>query len=840
MNRSPLVTLSVLLGLTVGLRLAPAATPAVPAPQTTEQQWIVQSILEDLARLTLFAGHQAIPAETVPIVKVLEKPADGQGAHFAATVQWPGEAAVEQALDLPVHIWNAEGYAPVAAGFLEKRKLAPEKGVAAPAGGALASLTAFSTEALEKENRRLSGWVTAHPLNAEAHAQAALLLAVFACRETSGAFADTRGALNRATAHLALAQALGKSAAPSDSAAVAALLLTLPTGRQIDTEAALKSLEPRAAKQPELRPWLMAARLRERGNWRLLEKYDKATQLERVEYYRAYEASVGGDAVAKELEQRRPELTADWPRIVLSRDFSVSTGHVFTPMSIALEMREAATIFPEVAAKKPEEGAAKLTTALNQLPHGAVAQRGGKEPTVEIIDRGAWALYLQRHLCHAINQTHYFLLDLWGVPDEAAQMRKVCDTTFGKLWLYPLAVVESKRQSWLEQNTPGAVALISRHPEWVEPRFWTSFLAQRPPGAAPEVAPLEQFFTRPLPDGTLYGLTSLNGHGSRWDEFAELQTVDPVKLDRLVHLAPWNRGIVYTAVMAKSDSKPTPQQMLKAMEPFLDYDLQAMNSCAHVLQDQPEAWVRIVRKGAEFYPRNYLYLLDYLRDHKFEAEAAEAYEEAVKHGADPVMISNDSEWVVNYYFDHEKRGLAEKAAAFAAEVYSFTGLETMANLREREERTDEAEDYFGKIAERYQDSGPLIAFYRRHGGEKPASPYAKKLQRLTSAVFPQGIRKARLEDFHDAPRQGVLVAEANAAVIRAGLKLNDVIVALNGDRTDTFEQYGVVRSSDTKPDMRLIVYREGTGYLEITCSQHRRVFGANFVTYEAPRPKAAK
>ena len=93
---------------------------------------------------------------------------------------------------------------------------------------------------------------------------------------------------------------------------------------------------------------------------------------------------------------------------------------------------------------------------------------------------------------------------------------------------------------------------------------------------------------------------------------------------------------------------------------------------------------------------------------------------------------------------------------------------------------------------------------------------------LTSAVFPQGIQKARLEDFHEAPRQGVLVAGVNAAVTRAGLKLNDIIVALNGDRTDNFDQYGVVRSADSKPDMRLIVYREGAGYMEITCSQPGR------------------
>jgi hypothetical protein len=49
-----------------------------------------------------------------------------------------------------------------------------------------------------------------------------------------------------------------------------------------------------------------------------------------------------------------------------------------------------------------------------------------------------------------------------------------------------------------------------------------------------------------------------------------------------------------------------------------------------------------------------------------------------------------------------------------------------------------------------------------------------------------------------------------------------------------------VRCFDRKPDMRLIVYREGAGYMEFTCSQPRRIFGVDFATYEAPRAKPAR
>lgn len=825
------VLLSVLMMLAVSWR----ASAATAEPQTTEQQWIVQSILEDIARMTLFAGKQAIPAETAPLVKVVEKPADAQGSHFTATVQWPGEAALEQAVELPVHIWNVDGYAKVAAGFLEKRKLAAETKVTAPAGGALKSLTAYDSASLEKENLRLSKWVTEHPLDAEAHAQAALLVAVFASREASGAFYDTRGALNRATAHLALAQALRKGAAASDSAAVAALLLSLQTARQNDTEAALKALEPRAAKQPELAPWLLAAKMRERKNWRLLKDFAKATHLERVEYYRAYEAAISSEAVAKDLQERQPELTADWPRIVLNGSFAVPTGHQFAPVAVALEFKEIATVFPEIAGKEPAKDTAKLVRVLNQIPRGAVAQRLGPKPTVEIIDRGAWALHFQRHLCHAIHQTHYFLESLWGVPDEAAQMRQSCDQAFSKLWLYPLATLGGKNASWIKGNTAGLVSLVGLHPEWVEPHFWT--IIQE---SSKDVAPVEKFYTPPLPEGTLYGYLSPDPKFSRWASLNELQKDIPGEFDRLTELAPWNRVIVDSVVRGRSGGRPSPEQVLKAMAPFLDYDLQAMNACARAAYGEPEVWLRIMRQGAAFQPGNYINIMNYLRTHQREAEAAEAYEEARAKGADPITVANNSEWVVNYYYDHDQEDKANKAAVFAGDVYSYRGLATLANLRERQGRHQEAEEGFGKVAERYNDTGELVAFYRRHGGDKPGTIYAKKFETLTHDVFPKGIQKARFEDFRDPPLQGVLVASENNATRHAGLQLNDVIVALNGDRTDTFEQYSMVRRFDTKPDMHLILFRPGTGYMELKCEQERRVFGVDFQTYGGQGAQPAK
>lgn len=169
-------------------------------------------------------------------------------------------------------------------------------------------------------------------------------------------------------------------------------------------------------------------------------------------------------------------------------------------------------------------------------------------------------------------------------------------------------------------------------------------------------------------------------------------------------------------------------------------------------------------------------------------------------------------------------------ALHAAEVYSARGLETMAHLRERQGRNDDAESYYLKEQERHNDAGALISFYHRHDGETPGTPYAEKLKRATAKVFPQGLKRVSLKDFQGAPRQGVLIDGENEKVRQAGLKRGDIIVALDGERTDTMEQYMAVRNFDRWPEMKFIYFREGT-YRELAYALEGRMFNVSFVSY---------
>ena len=80
--------------------------------------------------------------------------------------------------------------------------------------------------------------------NPRAHEAAALALAAFAIAEAAEGLSDTRWALNRATAHLAMAQALQRRASGVDSGLAAAALLAL-TDRQRTAIAALDAITGR-------------------------------------------------------------------------------------------------------------------------------------------------------------------------------------------------------------------------------------------------------------------------------------------------------------------------------------------------------------------------------------------------------------------------------------------------------------------------------------------------------------------------------------------------------------------------------------------------------------------
>ncbi len=109
------------------------------------------------------------------------------------------------------------------------------------------------------------------------------------------------------------------------------------------------------------------------------------------------------------------------------------------------------------------------------------------------------------------------------------------------------------------------------------------------------------------------------------------------------------------------------------------------------------------------------------------------------------------------------------------------------------------------MEERYDDFGPLLAFCERYKKLTGDTRFEPEVKKRLKKVFPNGVERVSLADFHGSPADGVSILEQNQLLKAAGLRVGDVIVALNGTRTRTFSQYLYVRNSLTGPELDLTV-----------------------------------
>src|SRR2546430_1995992 len=212
------------------------------------------------------------------------------------------------------------------------------------------------------------------------------------------------------------------------------------------------------------------------------------------------------------------------------------------------------------------------------------------------------------------------------------------------------------------------------------------------------------------------------------------------------------------------------------------------------------------------------------------AAAAVAYQNAFERAEDRVYMANSSRLIVDYFFENGRVDDALKIVTDAADVYSHTGLCTMGHLMERMKRYPEAERYYKKVHERYDDPAVLNAFYLRN--RDAAVEYAQRSDQLKASAFPRGIEKAHLQDFANPPRDGVSIASNNTLVHGAHLKEGDVIVAINDVRVHSEKQYIFVRDMDQDPNMTLVVWN-GAQYSERKVNVPNRRFYCKLADYKS-------
>lgn len=798
-------------GTQAGEPTGPAGQPSEASQQSPslashsqfakEESWVVEQITRDIAETIAFArGHEG--GFGAPITLQVSQP-DPASPIYSVVVQGPG-GRIEHALPLKSHLWSAETYRPFAAAILDAWKPAKPATLAADVA-LLNSLTVGEPATLIRQSKRLSELLTRRPLDPELHDQAALILGCFGLREAAGCFNDPRPVLSRMTAHLSLARALAPE--ESESGKLARIISLSLVHRQNDALEALATLSPASS------PWASALKLRVTGDWRALGDPAKASPLEQMEYFRALKLAHASTKALDFLLSIHASSSPEWNRVAMEQPLSVQEGHAFVEKSLVVELVSLgadAEIFFGHAPQRSE-----LTELLNRPASGTLTRTIEGEAQLEVLSWGDLAAFHQRHLCQSVVMTGDFLRHRLGVPEAAQKFEQQANQLLSGLTMYPLVRLKTgpDPKGGLTAQ-PAAEALWANHPEMVT--------AENARVLETRKSLVAQWFSPILPFGTAFELPAryqLAGSPA-------MRRPNGFALETLM-LAPYDLQATRLITQAKFGAFPSAEQMAEVAARIKDFNLEAMTDIVDGLGANPAVYTKQIGQICELEPDYFISLGRYLVKHQLPTEAAQAYQSGFDRARDRIYVANNCQWLVDYYFEHGRQDEAQKIARDAAESYSSRGLETMASLMEKMQRFSEAEEYYKKIKERYDDPGELNAFYFRNKARTPE--YAHAAEALQASIFPNGMEPAQLQTFSGPPHDGVLIRTSSPLVHAAGLKVGDVIVAIEGARVRSLPQYSFLRDRDPNSKMTLIVWN-GAAYAEVPVDAPKRRMNCDIAT----------
>ena len=332
-----------------------AAIPRRSTPYyQTEEAWIAGEIVRDITEMSAYTADRTARPN-------VRQPEPLGGGRYKVLQVATLTSAVE--LDLADGPWSPAQFAVLARAALGRasRELQavharPAMAVAAAIptvqafaeregrGGVRSDLTEMTPAQIVKAARSVSEALSTDMRDARAHDSAALVLGAFALRESAGVFSDVRWALNRMTAHLAMAAALrGADEPASIDGALAEVILNILTrhqARALDQLARLGARTPSAS----LDAWRRALQVHVTQDWRAITLTPSTTGLEELEYLRARRQTVLRQRGIVEAETLQVER-ADALRIVSAEGIGVEDGHVIAQEGLDHEREEAAQVF---------------------------------------------------------------------------------------------------------------------------------------------------------------------------------------------------------------------------------------------------------------------------------------------------------------------------------------------------------------------------------------------------------------------------------------------------------------------------------------------------------------
>jgi hypothetical protein len=808
--------------------VAPAAAAKAPVQYTTnfgthwqdESQYIVENICADLSEMYLYAktGRAPRPGELS-----VEATFTSEFA-YTVVVHTPSVPRIEAALAVRHNIFSADTYAPLLAAFAAKfGPLNPAEGIEIE--GLADTLTEPTAQGIENASQNVSATLEKNFSDPRAHDEAALVLAAFTMRDSSGKFEQLLAELCRMSAHLAFSAMLRSGAPASIDGQIAHAAMLSLMNNQADSQAAIRDI-PEA--EPGASAWRAALAMHNTYDLHKYENLASPSLLEQFARFKVVLVSTGEGAawadVAK-MDDRIRNLP-DWGRFATRAGFSVQMGHSLLEKIIPAELGELKSVMAMLGDSDLSD-AAVIATLNTQPGHCIVVDRAGTAH-VNVIDRGLWGAFVQRHLCQAIVADYDLLKNKWAVPDEARAFLEKADRDFWGLELYPFvrrqnATVEAYYRSAQDDE----MAVVRATPQVVPAEVWNyvSYDTNFCPNYCPPPHPfINEWHRHNPPQGTAYNVYARLSHPSLNEQPDTL-----ARLERLHAIAPWNRNVDFHLMRAKYGDHASGAQMIEIFRDVVGTDAYSCAAIAKAFASNETLYEAWMRRAAVLSPAYYYPLADHFKELKRDIDAVATYEAAFASDSNAVRIANNSSWVILYYETHGRSDDATKMADRSAEVYSALGLEAKAGLLEKRGDYDGALAIYSAIEERYDDNDQLFMFLVRMQAASPGGRYQERLNAVAVKRVTGGLVAVDLSDLRGPPPDGMQLTVTNEATQQAGLQVGDVVVAVHGYRVRDFHSYTTLR--ELKPGALDLVLWRGGVYLGLSASPKGNRFGINFADY---------
>jgi tetratricopeptide (TPR) repeat protein len=793
-------------------------------PYQTESQYIVETVVSDLAEEIYYAAKMRLPEKKYFSVSAIEKPGGKVEAPvYQLTIDLDKQhQGLSMDLNVDGVIWSPEVYRDVATKLAQAAGLNTGSSNPENTTTLLTDLLDGTAETIAQTDAALSGDLQNNFTSPELHEQAALLLGAFLLRDHSGHFFDIRSPLSRMTAHLTMARLLESGDSLGLNGRLANAILLTMVG---DQAYALDELNAIDSPDRAVAAMVRALQARNTGDYRPLGKAKGLSRLEAAAWFTALSDYGSAPSAWEQLTTHQKEVI-DFVRIANDNHYSVQMGHQLTAVALKLEMDEIQSVYGLTHSGQISRDS--YVAALNEIPEGCFSRQSEKRPAVRVIGWGQWAMFLQRHLCYTLQQNFYFYSGMLGMPDYAKQFAGYTDTNFSGLRLYPfLRRFQCTDVTSYHQSVDDGFKATVATPQLVPAQCWNylcysvNFAPLYKPKPNPHIN--EWFYNNP-PPGTVYDLHPRLNHPSLLNL--------PYRYAQLHTLAPYDCRVSDLINKTRFRDKPNYTQAMELYGNMLPWSVRAMKIVAGTLADQPAQYEKLMSQMAEIDPSALYTLADYYESNKQHDKAAEYMDKACNGDPDVVRASNRALWRVRYYLRKGKIDAAGQIADAGAQVYSYGGLEAKAVFLEGTSNYDGAFEWYAKIEERYNASGPLIAFCQRYKAETADSRFDGEVKKREKILFPGGQKKVSLDDFHQPPTDGVYLMDNSDLLAAAGMKKGDVIVALQGTAVHDEQQYTYLRDALLQDEMDLIVW-QGDGYHEIKSSPPGHRFGVNISAYRA-------